>query len=82
MRELRLGFWPAMLAAVGFALCAFNVVWLEHGVFVSVAAMLPWGLWLAERLVRRGRPSDGLALVGRRRGHPDRAAIRAPSSTS
>ncbi len=63
VRELRLGFWPALLAAVGFALCAFNVVWLEHGVFVSVAAMLPWGLWLAERLVQRGRPSDGLALV-------------------
>jgi len=63
VRELRLGFWPAMLAAVGFALCAFNVVWLAHGVFVSVAAMLPWGLWLAERLVQRGTWSDGLALV-------------------
>lgn len=63
VRELGLGFWPAMLAAVGFALCAFNVVWLAHGVFVSVAAMLPWGLWLAERLVQRGRAGDGLALV-------------------
>jgi hypothetical protein len=62
-RELRLGFWAGITAGVSFALCAFNVVWLSHGVFVSVSAMLPWGIWLAERLVRRGRPADGLALV-------------------
>ena len=63
-RELYLGFWPAILAAVAFALCSFNVVWLSYGVFVSVAAMLPWALWLAERIVRRGRPADGLWLAG------------------
>src|SRR5512142_2484884 len=28
VRELRLGFWPAIVAAVSFTLCAFNVVWL------------------------------------------------------
>jgi len=61
-RELRLGFWPAMLAGVSFALCAFNVVFLSYGVLVSVSAMLPWLLWLAERIVRRGRATDGLAL--------------------
>lgn len=64
VRELRLGFWPGIVAGASFALCAFNVVWLSHGVFVSVASMLPWGCWLAERLVRRARPLDGLALVG------------------
>ena len=61
--ELRLGFWPALLAGVGFALCAFNVVWLTYGIFVSVAALLPWALWLTERIVRRGRGVDALALV-------------------
>ncbi|HKG03460.1 MAG TPA: hypothetical protein VKB03_09775 [Conexibacter sp.] len=63
VRELRLGFWPAMVAAVSFTLCAFNVVWLTYGVFVSVAALLPWALWLTERLVRRGRAADGLWLA-------------------
>jgi hypothetical protein len=63
VRELRLGFWPAIVAGVSFTLCAFNVVWLTFGVFVSVAAMLPWGLWLTERIVRRGRAADGLWLA-------------------
>ena len=62
-RELRLGFWPAILAGVAFALCSFNVVWLSYGVFVSVAAMLPWALWLTERIVRRGRAADGAWLA-------------------
>jgi hypothetical protein len=61
-RSLRLDFWPAMLAATSFALCAFDVVWLEHGVQVSVAVFLPWTLWLVERIAQRGRPADGLAL--------------------
>jgi len=74
-RELRLSFWPALVAGISFTLCAFNVVWLSHGVFVSAAAMLPWGLLLVERLVRRGRPADGLALVAvaaviQTAGHP------------
>jgi len=63
-RELRLGFWPGIVAGTAFALGSFNVVWLSYGVFVSVAAMLPWALWLTERIVRRGRPGDGLALAG------------------
>lgn len=63
-RELRLGFWPALLAGIGFTLCTFNVVWLTFGIFVSVAALLPWALWLTERIVRRGRAVDALALVG------------------
>ena len=63
-RELRLGFWPGIVAGVAFALCSFNVVWLSYGVFVSVAATLPWALWLTERIVRRGRSLDGLLLAG------------------
>jgi hypothetical protein len=63
-RELRLGAWPALLAGVSFALCAFNVIWLSHGVQVSAAALLPWTLWLVERIVRRGGAGDGLALAG------------------
>lgn len=62
-RELRLGFWPALLAGVGYTLCAFNVVWLTFGIFVSVSALLPWGLWLTERIVRRARAVDALALT-------------------
>src|SRR5262249_13131262 len=78
IRSLRLGFWPAMVAAVSYTLCAFNVVWLTFGVFVSIAALLPWGLWLVERIVREGRSADALwltvvialAAVG---GHPGTA---------
>jgi hypothetical protein len=62
-RELRLGFWPAIVAGVAFALCSFNVVWLSYGVFVSVAALLPWAIWLTERIVRRGRSADGAWLA-------------------
>ncbi len=63
VRELRLGFWPGIVAAVSFMLCAFNVVWMTHGVLVSVAALLPWMIWLIERIVRRGRTSDGAWLA-------------------
>ncbi len=63
VRELRLSFWPALVAGLSFALCTFNVVWLTYGVHVSVAVMLPWTIWLIERIVRRGRSLDGLALV-------------------
>jgi hypothetical protein len=63
VRELRLGFWPALVAAVGYTLCAFNVIFLENGVFVSVSALLPWALWLVERIGREARGADGLALA-------------------
>ncbi|MBS1868154.1 MAG: hypothetical protein JSS99_00650 [Actinobacteria bacterium] len=63
VRELRLGFWAGVVSGVSFALCAFDVVWLSHGVFVSVAALLPWSIWLTERVVRRGRGTDGLGLA-------------------
>jgi hypothetical protein len=62
-RELRLGLWAGLLAGASFALCAFNVVWLGHGVQVTVAALLPWTIWLTERALRRGRALDGLWLA-------------------
>jgi len=61
-RELRLGMLPALVAAVSFALCAFNLVWLSHA-HVSVAAWLPWLVLLAERIVRRGGRREGVALA-------------------
>lgn len=64
VRELRLGFWPGVLAGVTFMLCAFNVVWLSHSAQVSVAVLFPWTLLLVERLIRRGRSLDGLLLAG------------------
>jgi Bacterial membrane protein YfhO len=63
-RELRLGFWPGLLAGVSFALCAFHVIWLSHSAFTSVSVLFPWLLLLVERIVRRGRPLDGLLLTG------------------
>jgi len=64
-RQLRCSFWPGVVAGVAFSLCAFNVLWLSHGVHVAVAVLLPWALLLAERILIGGRPRAilGLALV-------------------
>ncbi len=77
-RELRLGFWPGVLAGVSFMLCAFNVVWLTFETLPAAAAMMPWALWLGERVIMRRRVGDvlwlavvtGIAIVG---GHPETA---------
>jgi hypothetical protein len=63
-RELRLGFWPGVLAGISFMLCGFNVIRLTYGVFIGVAALLPWAIWLIERIVRRGGAAAGLGLAG------------------
>jgi len=64
-RELRLGLLPGLLAGVGFAFSALNIVWLTHESLPAVAAMLPWMVWLVERIIRGGRLGSavGLALV-------------------
>jgi hypothetical protein len=64
VRELRLGFWPGIVAGLSFMLCAFNVVWMAHGIQLNVGVMLPWIIWLTERVVRGGGKFAGLALVG------------------
>jgi membrane protein YfhO len=75
VRELRLGFLPGLLAGTAYALCSFHVVWLTHGSLPAVSALLPWTLWLVERVLRRGglgvaiglALATGIAVTG---GHP------------
>jgi len=75
VRELRLGFLPALLAGLCFSFSAINIVWLTHETLPAVAALLPWMLWLIERIYRGGRlgPLLGLAAataIGLGGGHP------------
>jgi hypothetical protein len=75
VRELRLGFLPALLAGVCFSFSAIDIVWLTHETLPAVAALLPWMLWLVERIFRGGRlgPLLGLAAataIGLGGGHP------------
>jgi len=75
VRELRLGFLPGLLAGACFAFSAIDVVWLTHETIPAVAALLPWMLWLVERIYRGGRLGAllGLAVataIGLGGGHP------------
>jgi hypothetical protein len=63
VRELGLRFLPGLLAGVAFALCSFHVVWLTHGSLPAVSALLPWMLWLIERVLRRGAPAAAIGLA-------------------
>lgn len=74
-RQLRLGFLPGLLAGVAFAFCSINVVWLSHDTLPGVAVMLPWAIWLVERIFERGRAAGAPALalvvaIGLGGGHP------------
>lgn len=62
-RELRLGFAAGLLAAIGYAFCSFNIVWLTHQSLPAVAAGLPWMLLLTERIVRERRAVAVLLLA-------------------
>jgi hypothetical protein len=75
VRELRLGFLPALLAGVCFSFSAIDIVWLTHETLPAVAALLPWMLWLVERIYRGGRLGTLLGLaaataIGLGGGHP------------
>ncbi len=79
VRQLRLGFLPGLLAGVCFSFSAINITWLTHETLPAVAALLPWMLWLVERIFqgtgRRGRVGSiaGLAVAtafGLGGGHP------------
>jgi hypothetical protein len=77
-RELRLSFWPALLAGAGFVFCGYNTTWLAHETVVAVTAVLPWVIWCTERLVHRRRPVDVILLavavaVAIAGGHPGTA---------
>ncbi len=75
VRQLRLGFLPGLLAGVCFSFSAIFIVWLTHETLPAVAALLPWMLWLVERIYQGGRagPLLGLAVataIGLGGGHP------------
>jgi hypothetical protein len=75
VRELRLGFLPSLLAGVCFSFSAIDILWLTHETLPAVAALLPWMLWLVERIYRGGRLGSLLGLaaataVGLGGGHP------------
>jgi len=79
VRQLRLGFLPGLLAGVCFSFSAIFIVWLTHETLPAVAALLPWMLWLVERIyqaqARPGRLGSllGLAVataIGLGGGHP------------
>ncbi len=63
VRELGLRFLPGLLAGVAYALCSFHVVWLTHGSLPAVSALLPWMLWLIERIARRGGAGAAIGLA-------------------
>jgi hypothetical protein len=75
VRQLRLGFLPGLLAGVCFSFSAIDIVWLTHETLPAVAALLPWMLWLVERIYQGGRPGSVLGLaaataIGLGGGHP------------
>lgn len=75
VRQLRLGALAGVLAGIAFAFSAFNIVWLAHETLPGVVVMLPWAVWLIERIFDRGRIGSAIALaiaiaVGLSGGHP------------
>jgi hypothetical protein len=62
-RELRLGFLPGLLAGVAFAFSSQNIMWLAPEIVPAVAVLLPWMLWLIERLLRGGGRGNAIALA-------------------
>ena len=64
VRELRLGFWPGIVAGVGLRCVRSTSYGSVTACIVAVAVLLPWPIWLVERAVRCGRGLDGsLAVV-------------------
>lgn len=63
VRELRLGFLPGLVAGASFAFCSMNVTWLLMEAVPAVTVLLPWMLWLVERLLARGGTRTAIALA-------------------
>jgi hypothetical protein len=63
-RTLALSRGAALIGGVAFAFGTYMIVWLDHP-HVNAYVLLPWLLWLAERLWRNARVEDaaGLGLV-------------------
>jgi hypothetical protein len=75
VRELRLGFLAGILAGLSFAFCSMNVVWLLPEAVPAVVVVLPWMIWLVERLARGGGIGSTIGLacataVALSGGHP------------
>ena len=71
----------ALLSGIAFTFGTYMVSWLEHP-HSNAYILLPWLLLLVERVMRRGRPGDALALGGvgglaLLAGHPQSALISA-----
>lgn len=64
-RTIGMGRPGATFAAISFAFCGFNVVWLGHPV-TNVSLLLPCILWTLERTLQQGtfKWGAGLALAG------------------
>ena len=82
VRKLRLGWLPGLFAGTAFAFCAYNITWLAHETLPAVVVMLPWMVWLIERLFARARLSTVLWLGARHGDRARRRASRARRSTS
>jgi hypothetical protein len=63
VRQLKLGFLPGLVAGICFSFSAFNIVWLTHETLPAVALVLPWMLWLIERIYQGGRLGCALGLA-------------------
>jgi hypothetical protein len=61
-RELRLGFWPAVVTGLSYGFAPVFILWLSHP-HANVLALVPWVLWLLERLLSRGRARDAILLA-------------------
>jgi hypothetical protein len=61
-RELKLGFWPAVVTGLSYGFAPFFILWLSHP-HTSVLALVPWVLWLLERLLSQGRARDAILLA-------------------
>jgi hypothetical protein len=79
-RELKLSFWPGMLAGISFMLCAFNVVWITYETLPGAVAMMPWLFLLGERTIRFRQLGNIILLavvtaVVVVAGHPETAVL-------
>ena len=53
-RELRCGFWPAVVGGLALLACSYMVVWLQWP-HTAAFCFVPWVLWLVERAARGSR---------------------------
>lgn len=62
-RQLKLGIWPALLAAACYMFNGYFLTWLYFPHHTGAVAILPWCFWAIERAARRAS-WGGWALAG------------------